>query len=106
MMVRPLVFFAGLLGMIQSADGAPASGNAAAGRDLVTRSCISCHAQNDAGKATDGAPPLSFIARDNKQRPAFIRGWLMDPHPPMPGIMLSRQQIDNIIAYLESLPVR
>jgi mono/diheme cytochrome c family protein len=29
----------------------------------------------------------------------------MDPHPPMPGIMLSRQQINDIIAYLNSLPV-
>jgi cytochrome c len=106
MTVRPLAFLVAFFGMIQSADAAPAPGNAAAGRDLVMRSCISCHAPNDTGKATDGAPPLSFIARDNKQRPAFIRGWLMDPHPPMPGIMLSRQQIDNIIAYLESLPVR
>jgi hypothetical protein len=28
----------------------------------------------------------------------------MDPHPPMPGIMLSRQQINDIIAYLNSVP--
>jgi hypothetical protein len=27
----------------------------------------------------------------------------MDPHPPMPGIMLSRQQINDIIDYLDSL---
>jgi len=29
----------------------------------------------------------------------------MDPHPPMPGIMLSRQQISDIVAYLETLSV-
>jgi mono/diheme cytochrome c family protein len=29
----------------------------------------------------------------------------MDPHPPMPGIMLSRQQISDVVAYLETLPV-
>jgi mono/diheme cytochrome c family protein len=45
------------------------------------------------------------MARDLKYRPSFIRGWLMDPHPPMPGIMLSRQQINDIIAYLQTLPV-
>jgi mono/diheme cytochrome c family protein len=28
----------------------------------------------------------------------------MDPHPPMPGIMLSRKQIDDVIAYLSTLP--
>ena len=80
-----------------------AAGNADAGRQLVMRSCITCHATAGAAKATDGAPPLSFVARDNKQNPAWIRGWLMDPHPPMPGIMLSRQQIDDIVAYLNAL---
>jgi mono/diheme cytochrome c family protein len=44
---------------------AVAAGNAQAGRDLVMRSCISCHAPNDTGRASDGAPPLSFIAREN-----------------------------------------
>ena len=80
-------------------------GNADAGRQLVLRSCTSCHATDTTKAASDAAPPLSFVARDNKQNPAWIRGWLMDPHPPMPGIMLSRQQIDDIIAYLNSLPV-
>ena len=84
---------------------AAATGSADAGRQLVLRSCTSCHATNTTTAATDGAPPLSFVARDNKQRPAWVRGWLMDPHPPMPGIMLSRQQIDDIVAYLNSLPV-
>ena len=85
---------------------APAAGNANAGRELVMKSCISCHAPDATTLATDGAPPLSFITKDNKERPAWIRGWLMDPHPPMPSIMLSRQQVNDIIAYLDSLPVR
>jgi mono/diheme cytochrome c family protein len=91
---------------ILAALPAYAAGNADAGRQLVTRSCISCHAQEASTVATDGAPPLSFITKDNRDRPAWVRGWLMDPHPPMPGIMLSRQQIDDIIAYLNSLPVK
>ena len=80
-------------------------GNAEAGRELVNRSCVTCHAPNGVARAADSAPPLSFIARDNKYRAAFVRGWLMDPHPPMPGIQLSRQQINDVIAYLETLPV-
>jgi len=28
----------------------------------------------------------------------------MSPHPPMPSISLSRQQIDDIVAYLGTLP--
>ena len=93
------------LGVIAAPVLAAPAGNAEAGRDLVMRSCISCHAPDASKAASDGAPPLSFVARDNKNNPAWIRGWLMDPHPPMPGIMLSRKQIDDIIAYLNTLPV-
>src|SRR5262249_3162264 len=78
--------------------------NAEAGRQLVVRSCSSCHAMNAATTAIDGAPPLSVITKDNKERPAWIRGWLMEPHPPMPSISLSPQQIDDVIAYLRTLP--
>ena len=106
MLLRQMMMVATLLVGILPAYAAPAPGNVQSGRDLVLRSCTSCHATTGTGATSDGAPPLSYIARDNKERPAFIRGWLMDPHPPMPGIMLSRQQINDIIAYLESLPVQ
>jgi mono/diheme cytochrome c family protein len=81
-----------------------ASGNAEAGRQLVMRSCSSCHATESAKTATDNAPPFSAVAKSNRERPAWIRGWLMSPHPPMPNISLSRQQIDDIVAYLGTLP--
>jgi len=98
------LFLAGALANFAVPALAAPAGNADAGRDLVMRSCISCHAPEASKAATDGAPPLSFVAKDNKKNPAWIRGWLMDPHPPMPGIMLSRKQIDDIIAYLNTLP--
>jgi cytochrome c len=82
-----------------------AAGNAEAGRQFVTRSCSSCHATEAAKTATDNAPPFSVVAKTNKDNPAWIRGWLMAPHPPMPNISLSRQQIDDIVAYLSTLPV-
>jgi mono/diheme cytochrome c family protein len=78
--------------------------SAEAGRQLVMRSCSTCHTTGTATNASDAAPPLSVLAKDNKERPAWIRGWLMAPHPPMPSIPLSRQQIDDIIAYLRTLP--
>ena len=104
MRLLPLIAATVLAASAVPAYAAPA-GSASAGRDLVMRSCVSCHAPEGTKAATDGAPPLSFVAKDNKKNPAWIRGWLMDPHPPMPGIMLSRQQIDDIIAYLNTLPV-
>ena len=81
-----------------------AAANADAGRDLVMRSCSSCHATEVATTAKDAAPPFSAIAKTNRERPAWIRGWLMSPHPPMPSIPLSSRQIEDIIAYLGSLP--
>jgi mono/diheme cytochrome c family protein len=90
--------------LLAYASAANAAANPEAGRQLVVRSCSSCHATNAATTATDGAPPLSVIAKDNKERPAWIRGWLMEPHPPMPSISLSRQQIDDVIAYLRTIP--
>ena len=81
-----------------------AAGNAEAGRQLVMRSCSSCHAIESSKSVTDNAPPFSDVAKANRERPAWIRGWLMSPHPPMPNISLSRQQIDDIIAYLGTLP--
>src|SRR6185503_10243872 len=87
------------------ANAAPVPANPEAGRQLIMRSCSSCHATDAAQTATDGAPPLTVIAKDNRERPAWIRGWLMEPHPPMPSISLSRQQIEDVIAYLRTLPV-
>jgi mono/diheme cytochrome c family protein len=105
MFLRSLALSAAFFALAMPAIAATA-GNADDGRQLVTRSCSSCHATGATSTAVDGAPPLSFIAKDIKERPAWIRGWLMDPHPPMPGIMLSRKQIDDVIAYLNSLPVQ
>ena len=102
MFLRPILLAATLTTFALPALAAP---DIEAGRQLVLRSCSSCHALNTSRSATDSAPPLSFLAKDNKARPAWVRGWLMDPHPPMPNIMLNRAQIDNIIAYLSTLPV-
>ena len=92
-----------LLGRI-AAQAADVPGDPESGRQLVMNSCSACHAVTGTTAATDGAPPLSFIARDNKANPRWIRGWLMDPHPPMPGIMLSRKQINDVVAFLSTLP--
>lgn len=93
--------------LLAAVPGYPAAlppGNAEAGKQLVLNSCTACHAPMEPAHATDGAPPLSFLAHDNKADPRWVRAWLMDPHPPMPGIMLSRQQVADVMAYLSTLP--
>jgi mono/diheme cytochrome c family protein len=88
--------------VIGSSSGAE-RGDASAGRDLVNRSCVSCHATDDTTRVSDASPTLSFLAHKNKSNGSFVRAWLTEPHPPMAGISLSRQQVSDIIAYLETL---
>ena len=94
-----------VVGGVSVANAAPTTANARAGRELFMRSCVTCHATEDTSLASDHAPPLLSLARANKERPASIRGRLMNPHPPMPNLMLSRRQIADIIAYLNSVPI-
>jgi cytochrome c len=73
------------------------TGDAALGRTLADRWCVSCHGSSDA------APPLARIMRGRQADEQRLRGWLAAPHPPMRGIELSRQQTEDIIAYLRAL---
>lgn len=65
--------------------------------------CTSCHLVEPGGPAVDAGPPFSDVARDPGRTPERLRAWLADPHPPMPDLNLSRDEIDAILAYLESL---
>lgn len=85
-----------------SAAAAQAAGDAEAGHKLAQVWCTSCHIVDDAPQGADTAPPFPTIAQRHQDR-AWIRAWLASPHPPMPNLNLSRQQIDNVVAYLDSL---
>lgn len=97
MMVRrisiPVAALFTLLLLVATDDQARAAdtGDAVLGRALAERWCTSCHTAGSRG--SDVAPPLAQL----------LRGWLAVPHPPMRGIELSRQQIEDIIAYLRAL---
>ena len=86
-----------------AAAPALAAGDAAAGHALAQRWCASCHIVDRAGQGRDTAPPFPAIAKRNPEDRGWLRAWLTAPHPPMPNFNLSRQQIDDVIAYLDSL---
>jgi len=54
--------------------------------------------------ASDAAPSFVSIATAHKGDATWVKACLMAPHPPMEGINLSRQQIEDVTAYLQSLP--
>jgi cytochrome c len=88
------------------ASAAQAAGDAAAGHALALRWCTSCPVVDDKGTGSDAAPPFRTIARAHARYPKWLHAWLSAPHPSMPNFDLTRSQIDDLIAYLDSLQPR
>ena len=80
-----------------------AQGDPEVGRELALRWCTSCHVVDHAGHGADAGPALPALLEDAQRTADELRGWLAAPHPPMPDFDLSRQEIEDIVAYLESL---
>ena len=83
-----------------------AAGNAETGRVLAQYWCNSCHAGAKSTTASDSAPPLATAVRRSGRTPEMLRTWLADPHGRMPNLSLTRREIDDLVAYLVSLPNR
>lgn len=75
------------------------------GRELAQNVCAECHAvAPDATRSPNGhAPTFDTIAHMPGMTPMAIRVWLRSAHKEMPNIMLSRDETDDVIAYLQSL---
>lgn len=86
----------------------PASAaNAEAGKRLTERWCVSCHSPSSRSRTSDvAAPSFNAVVNRRKRTESQLRAWLSDPHPPMPQLNLTRDEIDDIVAYLEELRKR
>ncbi|ABE39432.1 c-type cytochrome [Rhodopseudomonas pseudopalustris] len=71
------------------------------GETLAKRWCTSCHVVSDEQrKGSDLAPSFASIA----SRPGFdehtLATFLLEPHPKMSGMALSRTETKNLAAYI------
>jgi len=74
------------------------------GQTLVNRWCVSCHlAGTDQKQATTDAPPFAGIAKRSDFDAAKLAFFLLDPHPKMPDMQLSRDEASDIAAYIATL---
>lgn len=75
------------------------------GYALAQRFCNGCHLIDNSTTTTvpAGVPTFPGIANKSGQTGQHIMSVLIQPHPPMPDIHLSNEEIMNIVAYLESL---
>ena len=79
------------------------AGDLHAGRDLAVTWCASCHLVEQEAAAVTQARPLAAIARDQRWTADALRGFLVRPHGGMPDLYLTRQEIENLAAYIDSL---
>jgi mono/diheme cytochrome c family protein len=75
------------------------------GQRLAHRWCAACHVVSATQRqsTTDQAPPFATIAKIPGFDAAKIALFLLDPHPKMPDMGLSRTEAADLAAYIASL---
>src|SRR5215475_15935164 len=74
------------------------------GQTLARRWCATCHvvAANQQ-RPTGEAPPFAAIARRKDFDATRLANFLLDPHPKMPNMSLTRTEAADIVAYIATL---
>jgi hypothetical protein len=74
------------------------------GERLARRWCEPCHVvASDQRQVTGEAPPFATIARQPGFDPARLALFLLDPHPKMPDMGLTRFEAGDLAAYIATL---
>jgi cytochrome c2 len=74
------------------------------GEQIARRWCEPCHVvAADQREVTGEAPPFASIARRPGFNAAGIATFLLDPHPKMPDMSLTRVEAADLAAYIGTL---
>lgn len=76
------------------------------GRELALKWCAECHLvdKTQTQAASDSVPSFYAVANHPSTTETGLKAFLMSPHKKqMPNIMLTREQIDDVVAYILSL---
>ncbi len=74
------------------------------GRIVAERWCASCHLVSPGqDMAADQATTFMQIAAREDLTAERLRTFLQAPHPPMPDLQLTRNEINALVSYIESL---
>jgi mono/diheme cytochrome c family protein len=80
-----------------------AAADAEKGETIAKRWCAACHLVSAEQKQAVADVP-SFAAVARMKLPAdSLKAFLSDPHPRMPNMNLTRSEIEDIVAYIQSL---
>jgi mono/diheme cytochrome c family protein len=81
-------------------------GDAARGEAFAETACASCHIIGPALQPQTGsqtAPPFPTVARAPTTTVTGLYIWLQSPHPTMPQLMLTEEQLSDVVTYIWSL---
>ena len=74
------------------------------GRTLARRWCATCHVvASNQKRATGEAPPFAVIAKRSDFNTTRLTNFLLDPHPKMPNMSLTRTEAADLAAYIATL---
>jgi len=74
------------------------------GHDLAAKWCAACHVvENDQSAASADVPSFEGISNRADFDAESLKVFLIDPHPKMPNMNLSRLEIEDLVAYIGSL---
>ncbi|WP_052699207.1 c-type cytochrome [Hyphomicrobium sp. 99] len=75
------------------------------GRTFALNHCSECHAvnENEVVSPNAGAPSFTSVASTSGMTGLALSAWLDTSHPTMPNLVLSKQDRDDVIAYIISL---
>ncbi len=82
---------------------AAASQTPAEGQVIARKLCTNCHAMEGVPVARADVPAFQSIANKPDTTPERLAAAIILPHPEMPGIPLTREEIRALITYIMSL---
>jgi len=101
--MRPF-FAVTILALALGAAGAARAADADHGLVIAKRWCAACHVvSDDQTHGQDIPPPFAAIAKIDGFGADKIAQFLLDPHPRMPDMQLTRQEAQDLAAYIASL---
>jgi mono/diheme cytochrome c family protein len=74
------------------------------GEEVARRWCAECHVvARDQRQVLSQAPPFSAIARNPEFNVDRLAYFLLEPHPKMPSMSLTRREVADLASYIASL---
>jgi mono/diheme cytochrome c family protein len=99
---RAAIFVFALFATLSNGVAAPA--DPANGERLAKQWCAACHIVSaDQTRGADNVPGFSAIAKMRGFSAENIGQFLLDPHPKMPDMQLTRDEARDLGAYIASL---